>query len=131
MPRIDSLTEESWRLIVSDSNQAAMRKSHQYPRYEGQFLEDCCTFQQPECTPSCFCRRVGCRGVWTLRPEVKFQDLLSHYCNLWLRVLRRSSILWRMIRGPGCPRSGKTPYCCCVKSGGGGLTGTNTATVCH
>ena len=85
MPRIDSLTEESWRLIVSDSNQAAMRKSHQYPRYEGQFLEDCCTFQQPECTPSCFCRRVGCRGVWTLRPDVKFQDLLSHYCNLWLR----------------------------------------------
>ncbi len=85
MPRIDSLTEEGWRRFVSDSNQAAMRKSHQYPPFEGQFLDDCCTFQQPECGPLCFCRKVGCGGVWTLRPDVKFQDFLSHYCNLWVR----------------------------------------------
>ncbi len=85
MPRIDSLTDEDWRRIVSLSNQAAMRKKHKYPRYERPFLDGCCTFQQAECTPKCFCREVGCSGVWTLRPDVKFRDFLSHYCNLWVR----------------------------------------------
>ncbi len=85
MPRIDALTGESWRRFVSDSNQAAMRKSHQYPRYEGQFLDDCCTFRKPECRPLCFCRRVGCDGVWTLRPDVEFHDFLSHFRKLWVR----------------------------------------------
>ncbi|MFZ0760147.1 MAG: hypothetical protein WAM69_09375, partial [Candidatus Sulfotelmatobacter sp.] len=84
MPRIDSLTEESWRRIVSDSNQAAMGKKHKYPLYERPFLDDCCTFQQADCTSSCFCRKVGCGGVWTLRPDVKFEIFLSHYCNLWV-----------------------------------------------
>ena len=84
MPLIDSLTEESWRRIVSDSNQAAMRKRHKYPLYERPFLDCCCTFQQAGCTPECFCRRVGCSGVWTLRPDVEFRVFLSHYCNLWV-----------------------------------------------
>jgi hypothetical protein len=84
MPCIDSLTEESWRLFVSDSNQAAMRKKHKYPLYERPFLDGCCTFQQAECTPKCFCHKVGCGGVWTLRSDVKFQVFLSHYCNLWV-----------------------------------------------
>lgn len=85
MPRIDSLTEESWRRFVSDSNQAAMaKKKHKYPLYERPFLEDCCTFQQPECTAGCFCRKVACGGVWILRPDVKFHVFLSHYCNLWV-----------------------------------------------
>ena len=95
MPCIDSLTGESWRRYVSVSNQAAMSKNHQYPRYEGLFLKDCCTFQQSECAPSCFCRRVGCGGVWTLRPDVKFQDFLSHFRKLvrcrvdWTPILRQ------------------------------------------
>jgi hypothetical protein len=62
-----------------------MAKPHSYPRCEGLFLEDCCTFQQPECTESCFCREAGCGGIWTLRPDVKFEVFLSHYCNLWVR----------------------------------------------
>src|ERR1700733_12993003 len=84
MLRIDSLTEESWKRQVSASN-ARMSVPHNYPRCEGQFLEQCCEFQQPMCTESCFCRRVGCDGVWTLRPDVKFGDFLSHYCDLWVR----------------------------------------------
>jgi len=88
MPCIDSLTEESWRRFVSDSNQATMRKKHKYPLYERPFLDGCCTFQQAECTPECFCRKVGCGGVWTLRPDLKFQDFLSHYRNLWVRGAR-------------------------------------------
>ena len=70
---------------MSDSNQAAMRKTHKYPLYERPFLGDCYTFQQAECSPECFCREVGCGGVWTLRPDVEFRVFLSHYCNLWVR----------------------------------------------
>jgi hypothetical protein len=84
MPRIDSLTEESWRQRVSASN-ARMATPHNYPRCEGLFLGDCCAFQEPGCTESCFCREVKCDGVWTLRPDVKFEVFLSHYCNLWVR----------------------------------------------
>jgi hypothetical protein len=86
MPRIDSLTEERWGRFVSDSNQAAMgkKKKHKYPLYEQPFLEGCCTFRQAECTPDCFCRKVVCGGVWTLRPDVEFRVFLSHYCNLWV-----------------------------------------------
>jgi len=69
---------------VSESNQTAMRKPHKYPRYEGIFLADCCTFQPPGCTPPCFCHKVGCTGIWTLRSDVDFQSFLSHFANLWV-----------------------------------------------
>ena len=74
-------TKQQWNY----SNQAAMRKKHKYPLYERPFLDDCCTFQQAECSPECFCHKVGCGGVWTLRPDVEFRVFLSHYCNLWVR----------------------------------------------
>lgn len=62
-----------------------MRKSHKYPCYEGAVLTNCCTFQESECQSSCFCRKVGCEGIWTLRSDLDFQTFLSSFANLWVR----------------------------------------------
>ena len=85
MPLIDSLKLEDWKGIVSCSNQAAMRKHHKYPPYEGRFLAKCCTFQQAVCKTSCFCSKVGCKGIWTLRPTLEFESFLLHFVSLWVR----------------------------------------------
>jgi len=62
-----------------------MGKRHKYPRYEEKYIERCCTFQQSECGPSCFCRSVGCGGVWTMRADIEFKNFLAHFCQLWVR----------------------------------------------
>lgn len=85
MPRIDSLSWGDWSRHVSASNEAAMSKKHKYPLYERPFLEECYTFQQPECSQTCFCRAVECDGVWTLRQDLEFQRFLAHYRKLWVR----------------------------------------------
>src|SRR5207245_8238739 len=84
MPPIDSLSTEDWKRFVSISNQTAMKKSHKYPCYEETFLANCCV-KQPPCKSSCFCTKVGCEGIWILRPDVEFQVFLSHFTNLWVR----------------------------------------------
>ena len=66
MALIDSLTAEEWSRRVSESNSAAMRKSHKYPCYEASFLKNCCDFQKATCAVSCFCRKAGCQGIWSL-----------------------------------------------------------------
>lgn len=81
----NSLSPEQWKSIVSRSNQTAMQKSHKYPRYEGAFLTSCCNFQESKCSSSCFCQRVGCKGIWTLRPDLEFHTFLRSFANLWVR----------------------------------------------
>ena len=81
------LTVEQWRDKISASNSRAMQKRHKYPRYEGAFLQDCCTFQQPTCPADCFCRQAGNDGVWTLRPDLAFEAFLDAYANLWVTGL--------------------------------------------
>src|SRR2546428_11384430 len=81
---IDSFKPEDWKRAISRSNQTAMLKRHKYPRYEGSFLANCCTFQQAVCKTSCFCSKVGCKGIWTLRPNLEFELFLSNFGNLWV-----------------------------------------------
>ena len=82
---IAHLSVEDWKSVVSRSNQAAMQKIHKYPRYEGAFLTKYCTFQKSICHSSCFCKNVGCKGVWTLRSDLKFETFLSFFVDLWVR----------------------------------------------
>ena len=82
---IEHLSVENWRSRVSRSNRNAMQKRHKYPRYEGAFLTECCTFQESDCPWSCFCKKVGCGGVWVLRPDLEFQTFLRHFAQLWDR----------------------------------------------
>jgi len=82
---INQLSPEEWKTIVSKSNHAAMRKSHQYPRYEGAFITSCLTFLESKCRSSCFCQMVGCKGIWTLRPDLDFDTFLNSFATLWVR----------------------------------------------
>jgi hypothetical protein len=85
MAYIRSLSVDAWKQAIADSNARAMQKRHQYPPCEGAFLEECCVFAPPSCNASCFCRQVGCNGVWTLRPDLDFGTFLECYAELWVR----------------------------------------------
>ena len=83
MPDISRLSVLDWQELVAGSNRFAMTKRHKYPPCEERFLQNCCEFVPPACGPSCFCRKVGNCGVWTLRADIEFEQFLDSYANLW------------------------------------------------
>mgnify|MGYP000595609344 CR=1 FL=1 len=89
MPAINEPSAEQWKQTIAASNEAAMNKRHKYPPCEGEFLQECCVFVEQDCPPTCFCRKVGCSGVWTLRADLDFGLFVRHYANLWIRGLDR------------------------------------------